>query len=63
MSLFKKKVIFDKELDCIDRDDIGDLEDSSRLMLIDEECVNPIVANDGENRIGNISQKKSDVLQ
>ena len=63
MSLFKKKVIFDKELDCIDRDDIGDLVDSSRLLFIDEECVNLIVANDGEKRIGNISQKKSDVLQ
>ena len=28
-----------------------------------EECGNLIVANNGEERIGNINQKKSDVLQ
>ena len=46
-----------KELDCNDRDDTGKLEDSPRLLFIDEECGNLIVANDGEERIGNISQK------
>ena len=59
----QKKFIFEKELDRIDRDDIGNLEDSPRLLFIDEECGNLKVANDGEERIGNISQKKSDVLQ
>ena len=54
----KKKVIFEKEIDCIDRDDIGNLEDSPRFLLIDEECGNLIVTNDGEEGIGNISQKK-----
>ena len=53
----------EKELDCIDRDDIGNLEGSPRLLFIDEECENLIVANDGEERTGNIRQKKSDVLQ
>ena len=42
---------------------ISDFEDSPRLVLIDEECGNRIVVNDGEERIGNISQKKSGVLQ
>ena len=37
---------------------ISDFEDSPRLVLIDEECGNRIVVNDGEERIGNISQKK-----
>ena len=59
----QKNVIFEKELDCINRDDIGNLEDSPRLLFIDEECGNLIVVNDGEERTGNISQKKSDVLQ
>ena len=58
-----KNVIFEKKLDCIDRDDIGNLEDSSRLVFIDEECGNIVVVNDGEECTGNISQKKSDVLQ
>ena len=53
--------IFEKELDYIDRDDIGKLEDSPGLLFIDEECGNLIVVNDGEELIGNISQKKSDV--
>ena len=59
----KKEVIFEKKLDCIDRDDIGNIEDSSRLVFIDEECGNIIVVNDDEECTGNISQKKSDVLQ
>ena len=42
---------------------IGNLEDSPRLLFIDEECGNLIMANDGEERTRNISQKKSDVLQ
>ena len=56
--LLKKNVIFEKELDCINRDEIGSLEDSPRLLFIDEECENLVVVNDGEERTGNISQKK-----
>ena len=36
----------EEELDCIDIDDIGNLEDSPKLVLIDEECGNLIVVND-----------------
>ena len=35
------------ELDCIDIDDIGNLEDSPRLAFIVEECRNLIVVNSG----------------
>ena len=54
----------EEELDCIDIDDIGKLEDSPRLGFIDEECGNVIVVNDGGELTRNINQKKkSDVLQ
>ena len=53
----------DKKLDCINIDDIGNLEDSPRLVFINEECGNLIVVNDGGELTENISQKKSDVLQ
>ena len=56
-------MIFEKELHCINRDDIGNLEHSPRLLFIDEECGNLAVVNDGGERTWNISQKKSDVLQ
>ena len=42
-----KKNIVEEELDCIDIDDIGNLEDSPRLVFIDENCGNLIVVNDG----------------
>ena len=44
---FRKNVIVEEELDCIDIDDIGNLEDSPRLVFIDEECGNLLVVNDG----------------
>ena len=44
-------------------DDIGNLEDSPRLVFINEECGNLIVVNDGGELTENISQKKADVLQ
>ena len=44
---FRKNVIVEEELDCIDIDDIGNLEDSPRLVFIDEECGNLLVINDG----------------
>ena len=61
--LFRKKFIVEEELDCIDIDDTGNLEDSPRLVLINEECGNLIVVNDGGELTENISQKMSDVLQ
>ena len=52
-----------KKLTGIHVDDPGNLEDSPRLVLINEECLYLIV-NDGEELIKNIKQKtKSDVLQ
>ena len=62
-TLQKKNVIVEEELDCIDIDDIGNLEDSPRLVFINEECGNLIVVNDGGELTENISQKKADVLQ
>ena len=43
----KKNVIVEEELDCIDIDDIGNLEGSPRLVFIDEECGILIVVNHG----------------
>ena len=54
----QKNIIFEKELGCINRDDIGNLEDSPRLLFIDGECGDLIVVNDGGEHTGNISQKK-----
>ena len=53
--LFRKKFIVEEELDCIDIDDTGNLEDSPRLVLINEECGNLIVVNDGGELTENIS--------
>ena len=50
------------ELDCMDIDDIVNLEDSPRLVFINEKCGNLIVINDGGELTENISQKKTDVL-
>ena len=61
--LFRKIVIFGEELDYIDIDDIGNLEDSPRLVFINEECGNLIVVNDGGELTENISQNNSEVLQ
>ena len=54
----EKNVIVEEELDCIDIGDIGNLEDSPRLVFINEECENLIVVNDGGELIENICQKK-----
>ena len=54
-----------KELDYIDIDDIGNIEDSPRLVFIDEECGNLIQVHDGGELIllEIINQKKkSEVL-
>ena len=59
----EKFVMAKKKLNGIHVDDPGNLEDSPRLVLINEECLYLIV-NDGEELIKNIKQKtKSDVLQ
>ena len=52
----------EEELDCIDIDDIGNLETLPRLVFINEECGNLIVVNDGGKRTDNIRQKKPDVI-
>ena len=39
-------IIIEEELVCIDINDTGNLEDSTRLESIDEECENLIVANE-----------------
>ena len=56
--LFKKNVIVEEELECIDIDHIGNLEDSPRLVFISQECGNLIVANDGGELTENISRKR-----
>ena len=57
-------MIAEEEPDYIDIDDIGKLEDSPRLVFIDEEGKNLIVVNDGGELTRYINQKKkSDVLQ
>ena len=61
---FRKNVIVEEELDCVDIDDIKNLEDSPALALIDEECGNLIAVNDSGELSRSITQKKkSDVLQ
>ena len=60
----KKNVIVEEETDCIDIDDIRNLEDSPKLEFIDEECENLIRVDDCGELTGNTSQKKkSDILQ
>ena len=60
----KNIVIVEEKLDYIDIDDIGNLDDSSILVFIDEECGNLIVVHDGRELTRNINRKKkSYVLQ
>ena len=60
----KKVVIVGEELNVIDIDDIGHLEELPRLVLIDKERGKPKVVNDGRELTRNIYQKKKgDVLQ
>ena len=44
--LLWKAVIFDEELDGIDKDDIGNVEDLLRVVFIDAACVNSKVVTD-----------------
>ena len=60
----EKNVIVEEGLDGIDIDDIGNLEDSPKLVFIDEECENLIVVDDSGELTRKIYQKKnSEVLQ
>ena len=47
--------MLEEELDGIDIDETGNLEDSPRLMFIDEECGNLLVVNDSGELSGNIT--------
>ena len=57
-NLSEKVVVVDEELDGIDINEDGNLEDSPRLVLFDEECGNLIVVNNGGELTRNINQKK-----
>ena len=61
-SLSEKNVVAEEELDYIDGDDIENIEDSPRLMIIDEEYGNLILVPDGRDLTGNINQKISHTL-
>ena len=54
----EKIVIVKEELDGIDIDDIGNLEDLLRIVFIHEECGNLKVFVDGGELTGNINKKK-----
>ena len=48
----------EQELDGIDIDEIGNVEDLPKLMFINEECGNLQLVNDGGELTRNINQKK-----
>ena len=52
----------EEELDGVDIDGIVILKDAPRLVLIDEECKNLRIVNDGGEITGNIYQKKLGIL-
>ena len=63
-NLSENIVLVEEELDVINKDDIVNLKDLLRLVLINEECWNPKVVVDGGDLTRNINQKKKlDVLQ
>ena len=63
-NLSENIVLVKEELDVINKDDIVNLKDLLRLVLINEECWNPKVVVDGGDLTRNINQKKKlDVLQ
>ena len=51
----EKNIVVEEELDCFDIDDIGNLEDSPRLVFMNEECGDLIVVNEGGELTENIS--------
>ena len=52
-------MIVKEELDGIDIDDIGNLENLLRIVFIHEECGNLKVLVDGRELTGNINKKRS----
>ena len=54
----EKVVIPEEELNCVDMDDIGNFEDLPRFVLIDEQCGNLKVVNNGGELTRNINQNK-----
>ena len=54
-------MLVQEELDYIDADDIGNIEDSPRLVFIDEECGNLIVVHINEKTKSDVSQSLIDV--
>ena len=48
----------ERTIDGIEKNDIGNFEDSASFMFIDEECQNLIVVNDGGELTRNIDHKK-----
>ena len=60
----EKVFIIGEELNCVDIDDTGNLDDLPWFVFIDNECGNLKVVSDGGELSGNINQKrKSDVSQ
>ena len=56
-----KVIIAEEELDCIDANAIGNVEDLPRLVFIDEECEDLKVVVDGGELARNINKKKKPV--
>ena len=61
-NLSEKVIIAEEELDCVDMDGIGNVENLPRLVLIDKECENCNVVADGGKLTGNINKKKETVV-
>ena len=61
-TVYRNGRTLEEELDGIDIDGIVILKDATRLVLIDEECKNLIIVNDGGEITGNIYQKKLGIL-
>ena len=53
----EKVVIVEEEVDDIDKDVIGNLDDSPRLVFINKLCENLIVVNDGGEITTSINKK------
>ena len=58
-TLQKKNVIVEEETDCIDIDDIRNLEDSPKLEFIDGECGNLIRVMIVENLLEILAKRRS----
>ena len=61
-TVYRNGRTLEEELDGFDTDGIVILKEAPRLVLIDEECKNLIIVNDGGEITGNIYQKKLGIL-